>query len=268
MATRMSNLGSIEAFIPENDWSEYEERLEDFFIANDVPGKKKVHVTISLLRRQAYSTLRDLCLPSSPSTKTFDEICALLRNHYQPKVTVVAESCKLYQTVQLETENVAEFASKVKRARAKCDFGTHLPRALRDQFVIGVKNQATKKKLLSDDKTFEECQRIAIADETADREAKCIENENLLATPVNKIDTNKSEPRKRQVLMPQHKQFNCYRCGSSQHGAHTCKYIKSICHYCHKPGHLESVCFKKQRDEKQKKNTSCRYSNARRQQYV
>ena len=207
--------------------------------------KKKVHVTISLLGRQAYSTLRDLCLPSSPSTKTFDEICAFLRNHYQQKVTVVAESYKFYQTVQLETENVAEFASKVKRASAKCDFGTHLPRALRDQFVIGVKNQATKKKLLSEDKTFEDCQKIAIADETADREAKCIENENLLATPVNKIYTNKSEPRKRQVLMPQHKQFNCYRCGSSQHGANTCKYIKSICHYCHKPGHLESVCFKK-----------------------
>ena len=41
MATRMSNLGSIEAFIPENDWLEYEERLEAFFIANDVPDKKK-----------------------------------------------------------------------------------------------------------------------------------------------------------------------------------------------------------------------------------
>ncbi|KAK3798940.1 hypothetical protein RRG08_035567 [Elysia crispata] len=196
----MSNLSLEDNFsdeeneLQENDWSEYEERLEAFFIANDVPDKKK-----------------------------------------------------------LETENIAEFASKVKRASAKCDFGTHLPRALRDQFVIGVKNQATKKKLLSEDKTFEDCQKIAIADETADREAKCIENENLLATPVNKIYTNKSEPRKRQVLMPQHKQFNCYRCGSSQHGANTCKYIKSICHYCHKPGHLESVCFKKQRDEKQKK---------------
>ena len=172
----MSNLGSIEAFIPENDWSEYEERLEAFFIANDVLDKIKVHVTISLLGRQAYSTLRDLCLPSSPSTKTFDEICALLRNHYQPKVTVVAESYKFYQTVQLETENVAEFASIVKRASAKCDFGTHLPRALRDQFVIGVKNQATMNKMLSEEKTFEDCQKIAIADETADREAKCIEN--------------------------------------------------------------------------------------------
>ena len=48
MTTRMSNLGSFEAFIPENDWSEYEERLEAFFLANDVPDKKRY-------------TLRSLC---------------------------------------------------------------------------------------------------------------------------------------------------------------------------------------------------------------
>ena len=80
MATRMANLGCMEAFTIETDWDEYEERLQAFFIANDVADAKKVHVTISLLGKQAYSTLRDICLPDLPSSKSFAERFAIHRS--------------------------------------------------------------------------------------------------------------------------------------------------------------------------------------------
>ena len=53
-----------------------------------------------------------------------------------------------------------------------CNFGTYLTRALRDQFVGGVKRQATKKKLLSEDRTFEQALKAAQADELAEKESK------------------------------------------------------------------------------------------------
>jgi transposase InsO family protein len=254
----MATLGSIEPFSQDTDWTEYEERLKAFFVANNVHNDKKVAVTISLIGKHAYSTLKDLCLPEAPSTKTFEAICTLLKDHYQPKVTVVAESFKFYQTVQTSAETVTEFASKLKRASAKCNFGTHLPRALRDQFVIGVRSQTTKKKLLADDKSFEDCQKIAIADEMAEREAKCFERE-ASSTSVNAVrddhkTTLRSRPQNRRPLSPRHREnkFTCYRCGSNQHGSSTCRHTKTVCRYCKKEGHLEVVCFKKQRDEKKK----------------
>ena len=53
-----------------------------------------------------------------------------------------------------------------------CNFDTYTTRALRDQFVGGVKSQATKKELLSEDRTFEQALKVAQADELAEKESK------------------------------------------------------------------------------------------------
>lgn len=42
-------------------------------------------------------------------------------------------------------------------------------------------------------------------------------------------------------------QGKCYRCGGD-HKAKTCRHLNTKCRYCGNPGHLEKVCFKKQRD--------------------
>ena len=55
-----------------------------------------------------------------------------------------------------------------------CNFGPYLTRALRDQFVGGVRSQTTKKKLLSEDRTFEQALGVARADELAEKESKLL----------------------------------------------------------------------------------------------
>ncbi|CAB4035289.1 Hypothetical predicted protein [Paramuricea clavata] len=53
-----------------------------------------------------------------------------------------------------------------------CNFGTNLTRALRDQFVVGVRSRSTRKKLLSEDRTFDQALYVAQADELAEKESK------------------------------------------------------------------------------------------------
>ena len=55
-----------------------------------------------------------------------------------------------------------------------CNFGPYLTRALRDQFVGGVKSQTTKTKLLSEDRTFEQALGVARADELVEKEFKLV----------------------------------------------------------------------------------------------
>ena len=43
-------------------------------------------------------------------------------------------------------------------------FGEFLNRSFRDQFVCGIRNPATRKKLLSEDRTFQQAMEVAIAD--------------------------------------------------------------------------------------------------------
>uniref|UniRef100_A0A3B3SZM7 CCHC-type domain-containing protein n=1 Tax=Paramormyrops kingsleyae TaxID=1676925 RepID=A0A3B3SZM7_9TELE len=43
----------------------------------------------------------------------------------------------------------------------------------------------------------------------------------------------------------QYPQKACYRCGSEQHRAGDCRFIKEACHKCGKIGHIKKVCRSK-----------------------
>ena len=168
------------------DFTDYSERLNSYFVAYNIgqvtadasdtakreADNRKVAVTISLIGKQTYSTLKDLCLPNLPTEKTYDQLTEILKGYYKPKVLEVAESYRFHHTLRSENETVTEYANKLKRLAVNCNFGTYLTRALRNQFVGGVKSQATKKKLLSEDRTFEQALKVAQADELAEKESK------------------------------------------------------------------------------------------------
>ena len=89
------------------DFTDHSERLNSYFVANNISqiaddataavkreaDRKKVVVTISLIGRTAYSTLKDLCLPDLPAQKT--------------------HSHRFHHTVQSENETVTEYAKKL-----------------------------------------------------------------------------------------------------------------------------------------------------------
>ena len=54
------------------DWSTYIERVDQYFIANDVNGDKKVPTLLSLMGSKTYSLLRSLTAPAKPSAKSYD----------------------------------------------------------------------------------------------------------------------------------------------------------------------------------------------------
>ena len=134
--------------------------------------KKKVAVSISLIGKTAYSTLKDLCLPDLPAQKRYDELAEILKSYYKPKVLEVTEYYRFHHTFHSENEMVTEYANKLKRLAVNCNFGTYLTRALRGQFVGGVRSQTSRKKLLSEDKTLDQTLKIAQANELAERESR------------------------------------------------------------------------------------------------
>ena len=197
MATAL--IGSLGAYEPSSEtFTAYLERVEQFYIANNIgicagdateavkkaADKKKVAVMISLMGSKTYNTLRDLCSPAAPKDKTFNEVCQLLKTYYKPKTLEVAGTYKFHACIQNEGETITEYSARLRRLASDCNFGTFLPRALRDQFVSGIKDGNTKKKLLSQDvKTFEEAKTVSIADEAAKKETQLFQPKN----PVNII---------------------------------------------------------------------------------
>ena len=167
----MPYIGSINPYDGVEPLDAYLERLDEFFTANDigvaarlpadasdaaraaaaqVANRKKVASLLTLLGKQTYGVLQDLCQPDLPKAKTFEELIQLLKNHYKPKRLEVAESFKFNRCVQKENETVTEYATRLRGMASFCNYGAYLTRALRDQFVSGVRSQDIQKKLLEE----------------------------------------------------------------------------------------------------------------------
>jgi hypothetical protein len=252
----MSFIGVLEAF-DGNDFESYQERLEAYFTANDIgqvtdendetqkknADKKKVAHAIAVMGKSTYDTLKDLCLPSKPTEKSFDETCKLLKDYYKPSVLIVAEAYKFHQAKQEVGESVSMYANRLRRLSVNCQYEGFLQRALRDQFVCGIRNNNSLKKLLSQDKNFDECLNIAIADEAADKESKSLTSSESVYYLKNKKKGNRPK---------------CFRCGSESHFADKCSLKDSgmTCGYCHKSNHSTKECFKKKNDEKRRRGVN------------
>ena len=75
----MPTYGRIEEFKFENNFEEYVERLEEYFLANEIDDNdKKRSIFLTVCGEKTYSLLRNLCVPDKPNTKTFDELKEVL----------------------------------------------------------------------------------------------------------------------------------------------------------------------------------------------
>lgn len=76
-------------------WEEYSEMLDFFFEANDItePERRKA-VLLSGIGASTYSLLRNLVSPALPKDKTYNQLTAELRKHFDPKPSEIMRRFK------------------------------------------------------------------------------------------------------------------------------------------------------------------------------
>ena len=184
-----------------------------------------------------------------PEEKTFEAIIELLQQHFKPKQLEVAESYRFHRCFQEENESVSSYSACLRHLASTCNFGEFLNRSLRDQFVRGTRNPATRKKLFSEDRTFQQALQVAIADEVAAKETMQVQQQ--LSQPVRQPrDNSRIRPSARQVLRqtstssPQATSYACFSCGNTDHLRSKCKFRNAVCRNCNTRGHIPRVCKK------------------------
>lgn len=232
-------------------WESYTERLGQYFIANDVHNDLKVPSLLSIIGPRHYTLLKNLCAPVKPAAMTFDELIKKLTDHLSPRPSEIAERFRFHKREQGAGETVTVYIAELRRLAIHCDFGDTLDKTLRDRFVCGLKQEHIQKKLLAEPKlTLERAIQTAVAMETASRDALELQGKR---ETVHKLTVNKprnstyGKQKTHKTPFKPVMQGKCYRCGGD-HKAKTCKHLNTKCRYCDNPGHLEKVCFKKQRD--------------------
>ena len=258
-----SLFGVLGEFDPSTElFTAYLERLEQFFIANSIgqcsadasqeviaaADKKKVAVFISVMGKNSYA-IRDLCSPDSPKDKSFSQLCDKLKDHYKPKRLEVAETYRFHRCVQEENESVSAYSARLRRYASTCNFGEFLNRSLRDQFICGIRNSATRKKLLNEDRTFQDALKVAIADEVASKETLEVQNDakpgdESVHSMGNSRNLLNQQNRKPSLPPFQKSSYSCYSCGSTEHSRNQCRFRNVVCSRCKRTGHIARVCKK------------------------
>ena len=112
--TATAVFGQMERFNPDEEGIQaYLERVELYFIANDVAEDRRVPAFLSVIGSKTYALLRDLLGPDKPSEKTFAELKQVLEGHYKPKKVVIAERFRFHRRSQAAGESVMEFFAKL-----------------------------------------------------------------------------------------------------------------------------------------------------------
>ena len=168
----MALLGRIDSFDLKTDSiTEYIERVEQYFIANDVADEKKqTAIFLIVTVNETYSLLRNLLAPESLAGKTVKTQSETLIDHLKPQPIIIAERYKFYCRDQSEMKPLPSTLQNSENFWE--DF---LDQALRDHFVCGLQNNSIRRRLLAERKlTLKSAIELAKTMENADLETQII----------------------------------------------------------------------------------------------
>lgn len=256
MATSVA-IGSVKEFDSNKEtWTNYVERLEFFYAANDiVDANKKKSILLSTSGPTTYKIVRSLCSPDSPATKSYNEIKELMQNHMNPNPNVISERYKFNSRDRKPNESIAEYVAEIRRRTEFCNYGPSLSDMLRDRLVCGVNDRKIQLKLLGTvDLTFARAKEIALAMEKSAKDCSSMLKQNGGVTACKPEDDasinvfQQGGNKKKSVGS----NYKCFRCNYRNHHSDDCKFREQECLYCHGVGHTARACGKKEADERKK----------------
>lgn len=167
MAAKLSygNIGEFDQAV--ENWESYLERMEQYFVANDVASAtKKRAILLSTCGPLTYVTIRSLAAPTKPTELEYKQLRELTMKHYNPRPSVIMQRYKFNARTQQPGESISTYVAELRKLTEFCDFGDSLNDMLRDKFVSGLRNTKTQHRLLF----------VAQAIELADSDVKSLQS--------------------------------------------------------------------------------------------
>ena len=256
----MATHGTVSPFYPNKEsWTNYAERLDHYFLANDVAdaGKKR-SILLSACGPQTYKLIRSLIeTPATLNTTSYADIVKLVKDHYEPKPSAIVKRFQFNTRVREPGETIASYIAALRELGEHCSYGTSLPEMLRDRLVCGVNHDTIQRKLLGETElTYETALKLSLAIETAEKDTRnlrdCKNSTNPRVNYMATKSTTLTSTRNKRQLPSNQGTLTCYRCGGA-HLAPACKFIEAECRYCKKKGHIARVCRSKAQQESKPK---------------
>ena len=243
-------IGSVGPYVEEEEeFADYCARLELFMVANAISEEVKVPTFLTVVGPKLYKLIQNLLSPTKPKDAKYQDIIDTLKNHYKPKVITIFERYKFYNRKQEVGESVSQFVAGIREAASTCDFKTNLNEMLRDRLVVGIRDEATQRALLTEvNLTLNKAIEVANAREAAAKDVKemgkgsgsinLVSRKNFSTKPKPNFHPVKSNNQNKNSA-PKNP---CNGCGG-RHWKRDCPFKDAECHKCNQKGHIKKVCY-------------------------
>ena len=168
----------LHGFVPsfekgQEEWSEYIERLDHYFVANDINSDaKRKAILLNAVGAQTYRLIRTLMSPATLADVSLADIVAKAQAHFSPKPSVIVKHFEFNTCRQGEAESIAKYVAELRKLAQHCDYGLVLRDMLRDRLVCGVTDKSIQRCLLQTTNfTFDKALEVALAMEAADKDS-------------------------------------------------------------------------------------------------
>ena len=110
-------IGTIKEFDDESDdWVEYMERVEHFFLANEITDiNKKKSILLSSCGAKTYKLFSSLVTPQKPGEVEWTILTQAMKEHQNPKPSSIVERYKLNKRDRKNGESVPEYISELRK---------------------------------------------------------------------------------------------------------------------------------------------------------
>ena len=150
------SFGKLEEFDTKNgdDWVQYIERMEHYFLANKITDVLKQHsILISSMGQKAYKIFRNIIDPDKPTNVSFKNLVSAMTSHFSPPPSEIVQRFRFNSRVRKQGETVAAYIAELRALSEYCNYGDTLDSMLHDRLVCGINDVQIQKRLLAEDKS-------------------------------------------------------------------------------------------------------------------
>jgi hypothetical protein len=285
MAKKLPSIPSLHAFNPDTStWSSYRDRMGFYFQANGITLEtEQKSLFLWAVGDQIYNLLVSLMAPRllTDTELTYRQLIEILDKHFDDTKNIMTSTYNFFSCYQKNGQTFTDWKAELYEKVRRCGFTTSCltskptERAIRDMYVIGIRNPKIRQALLKEeDPDLEAAERIILAAERLEQDVR------YFGHPLRVNDSSVDKIHDKQFYAKKQKQnysnnnrnsksnhnngqrrdhqsnnlantrtYNpCETCGSTNHLCSTCKFRDYTCNYCRKNGHLEKVCRQKKNE--------------------
>lgn len=108
----------------QQEWSKYSERLEHYFIVNDITAEAKRRVILlNGVGPAMYSLVKTLVSPTKATELALEEIVTRAKKHFNPKPSPIVKGYAFNTTRHTEGKTVGMFTAELSKIAEDCKYG-------------------------------------------------------------------------------------------------------------------------------------------------